>query len=381
MEKITVALENNKKVGSPLLWASLVFMLYLLLLSVTMVGGGFKMATGDQAKVLFEFASHPIAGLMIGLVATALIQSSSTVTSIIVGLVAGGLPVETAIPMIMGANIGTTVTNTIVSLAHIREKDEFKNAFASATIHDFFNILAVIIFLPLEIMFGIFEKVSEWLVSFFVSTGDMSIKSFNFIKPITKPVVKAIESHLSFLNSEMIGVSLIIGGIFTIFIAITFMGKLMKKLMVGRAKEILKNAIGKGPLHGIFSGTLVTVLVQSSSTTTSLIIPLVGNKILKVKEIYPFTIGSNIGTCITALLAATAVTGDFAVFALQIALVHLSFNLAATIVIFGIPFLRKIPLNSSHWISDLAIKNRGVVFVYLISLFVVIPSAILFLTV
>lgn len=381
MKKITVGLENNKKVGSPLLWASLAFMLYLLLLSVTMVGSGFKMATGDQAKILFEFASHPIAGLMIGLVATALIQSSSTVTSIIVGLVAGGLPVETAIPMIMGANIGTTVTNTIVSLAHIREKDEFKNAFASATIHDFFNILAVIIFLPLEIMFGIFEKVSEWLVSFFVSTGDMSIKSFNFIKPITKPVVKAIESQLSFLNSEMIGVSLIIGGIVTIFIAITFMGKLMKKLMVGRAKEILKNAIGKGPLHGIFSGTLVTVLVQSSSTTTSLIIPLVGNKILKVKDIYPFTIGSNIGTCITALLAATAVTGDFAVFALQIALVHLSFNLAATIVIFGIPFLRNIPLNTSHWISDLAIKNRGVVFVYLISLFVVIPSTILFLTV
>lgn len=381
MKKITVDLENNKKVGSPLLWASLAFMLYLLLLSVTMVGSGFKMATGDQAKVLFEFASHPIAGLMIGLVATALIQSSSTVTSIIVGLVAGGLPVETAIPMIMGANIGTTVTNTIVSLAHIREKEEFKNAFASATIHDFFNILAVIIFLPLEIMFGIFEKISEWLVSFFISTGDMSIKSFNFIKPITKPVVKTIETQLSFLNSEVIGFSLIIGGIITIFIAITFMGKLMKKLMVGRAKEILKNAIGKGPLHGIFSGTLVTVLVQSSSTTTSLIIPLVGNKILKVKDIYPFTIGSNIGTCITALLAATAVTGEFAVFALQIALVHLSFNLAATIVIFGIPLLRNVPLNTSHWISDLAIKNRGVVFIYLISIFVVIPSAILFLTV
>ena len=142
------------KIGSPFLWFGLAFMLYLLLLSVTMVGGGFKLATGDQAKALFEFASNPIAGLMIGLVATALIQSSSTVTSIIVGLVAGGLPVELAIPMIMGANIGTTVTNTIVSLAHIREKEEFKNAFASATIHDFFNILAVIIFLPLEIVFN-----------------------------------------------------------------------------------------------------------------------------------------------------------------------------------------------------------------------------------
>ncbi|NMT50832.1 Na/Pi symporter, partial [Vibrio parahaemolyticus] len=120
----------------------------------------------------FEFAAHPVAGLMIGLVATALIQSSSTVTSIIVGLVAGGLPVETAIPMVMGANIGTTVTNTLVSLGHVRCKEEFKRAFASATIHDFFNLLAVAIFLPLEMMFGILEKVSHWLVSPLLATGD-----------------------------------------------------------------------------------------------------------------------------------------------------------------------------------------------------------------
>ncbi|NMS64749.1 Na/Pi symporter, partial [Vibrio parahaemolyticus] len=151
---------------------------YLLLLAVSMVGSGFKWATGDQAKVLFEFAAHPVAGLMIGLVATALIQSSSTVTSIIVGLVAGGLPVETAIPMVMGANIGTTVTNTLVSLGHVRCKEEFKRAFASATIHDFFNLLAVAIFLPLEMMFGILEKVSHWIVSPLLATGDMSIKGF-----------------------------------------------------------------------------------------------------------------------------------------------------------------------------------------------------------
>lgn len=120
-------------------WTNLAFMIYLLLLAVTMVGDGFKWAAAEQAKVLFEFASHPVAGLMIGLVATALIQSSSTVTSIIVGLVAGGLPIETAIPMVMGANIGTTVTNTIVSLGHIRNKEEFKRAFASATIHPTFR--------------------------------------------------------------------------------------------------------------------------------------------------------------------------------------------------------------------------------------------------
>lgn len=375
------AVASQQRSANWIRWANLVFMLYLLLLAVSMVGSGFKLATGEQAKTLFAFASHPVAGLMIGLVATALIQSSSTVTSIIVGLVAGGLPVETAIPMIMGANIGTTVTNTLVSLGHLRCKHEFKRAFASATIHDFFNLLAVIIFLPLEMMFGILEKISHWLVSPMLATGDMSIKGFNFIKPITKPVVSALKEPLTTYGDVAGGVALILVGIATVFLAITVMGKLMKKLMVGRAKDILQRAIGKGPLHGIVSGSIVTVLVQSSSTTTSLMVPLVGTGVLKVKDVYPFTLGANIGTCITALLAATAVTGEFAVFALQIALVHLTFNILATAFIFGIPFLRDLPLKGADIISNLAMENKLVVVAYLICVFVIMPGTILALTV
>ncbi|WP_286118384.1 Na/Pi symporter [Vibrio ordalii] len=361
-------------------WANLAFMLYLLLLAVAMVGSGFKWATGDQAKVLFEFASHPIAGLMIGLVATALIQSSSTVTSIIVGLVAGGLPVEMAIPMVMGANIGTTVTNTLVSLGHVRCQVEFKRAFASATIHDFFNLLAVVIFLPLEMMFGILEKISHWLVSPLLSTGDMSMKGLDFIGPLTKPVVSGLKSQLSIFGDTIGGIALISLGIFTIFIAITAMGKLMKSLMVGRAKELLKNAIGRGPLHGIASGSIVTILVQSSSTTTSLMVPLVGSGVLKVRDIYPFTLGANIGTCITALLAATAVSGEFAVFALQIALVHLTFNLLATLLIYGVPFLRELPIKGAEMIAEMATKNKAIVAGYLLSVFIIMPGGILALT-
>ncbi len=361
-------------------WANLAFMLYLLLLAVAMVGSGFKWATGDQAKVLFEFASHPIAGLMIGLVATALIQSSSTVTSIIVGLVAGGLPVEMAIPMVMGANIGTTVTNTLVSLGHVRCQVEFKRAFASATIHDFFNLLAVLIFLPLEMMFGILEKISHWLVSPLLSTGDMSMKGLDFIKPITSPIITALKGQLITFGEVVGGVMLIVLGIATIFVAITVMGKLMKSLMVGRAKEILKDAIGRGPLHGILSGSIVTVLVQSSSTTTSLMVPLVGTGVLKVRDVYPFTLGANIGTCITALLAATAVSGEFAVFALQIALVHLTFNVLATVLIYGVPFLRELPSKGAEMIAEMATKNKAVVAGYLLSVFIIMPGGILALT-
>ncbi len=380
MNQATTAAAPASSKANMLRWANLAFMLYLLLLSVTMVGSGFKWATGDQAKTLFEFASHPVAGLMIGLVATALIQSSSTVTSIIVGLVAGGLPVQLAIPMIMGANIGTTVTNTLVSLGHVRCNNEFKRAFASATIHDFFNLLAVAIFLPLEMMFGILEKASHWLVSPMLATGDMSIKGFNFIKPITKPVVSAIKEPLATFGDTVGGIILIALGIATIFVAITVMGKLMKSLMVGRAREILKNAIGRGPIHGIASGSIVTILVQSSSTTTSLMVPLVGSGVLKVRDIYPFTLGANIGTCITALLAATAVSGEFAVYALQIALVHLVFNVLATLFIFGIPFLRELPVKAADFISDMAVKNKTVVAGYLVAIFLVLPGSILALT-
>ena len=361
-------------------WANLALMLYVLLIAVSMIGSGFKWAVGEEAKTLFAFASHPVAGLMIGIVATALIQSSSTVTSIIVGLVAGGLPVETAIPMVMGANIGTTVTNTLVSLGHARCKDEFRRAFTCATVHDFFNLIAVSIFLPLEMMFGILDKISSTLVAPLMFDGDLSMSGFDFMGPITKPVVGAVQDMFSVLPGVWGGVALIFLGIGLIFGAITLMGKLMRSLMVGRAKELLHNAIGRGPIHGILSGTLVTILVQSSSTTTSLMVPLVGNNVLKVREVYPFTLGANIGTCITALLAATAVTGANAVFALQIALVHLAFNVMATVFIFGTPFLRDIPIKCAEMLGEAAAKTKLAVVAYLALVFVFIPAVVMFLT-
>ncbi|MEZ8142858.1 sodium:phosphate symporter [Enterovibrio norvegicus FF-33] len=358
-------------------WAALIAMLYLLLVSVSMIGSGFKWAAGDHAKELFEFASNPVAGLMIGIIGTALIQSSSTVTSIIVGLVAGGLPVELAIPMVMGANVGTTVTNTLVSLGHARCKDEFRRAFTCATVHDFFNLIAVAIFLPLEMMTGFLAKISAWLVSPLMHADDLSMKSFNFIKPITKPVVNGAKSVFEALPGSFGGIALVIFGILLVIAAITVMGKLMKRLMVGRAREVLNSAIGRGPIHGIASGTLVTILVQSSSTTTSLVVPLVGTNVLTVRKVYPFMLGANIGTCITALLAATAVTGDNAVFALQIALVHLTFNVLGIVVIYGLPFLRDLPVKCAETLADYAVKSKLTVVGYLATVFVLLPGLVL----
>ena len=157
-------------------------------------GWALRSATGDHAKALFAFATNPFLGLLVGTVATALIQSSSTVTSIIVGLVAGGLPVVTAVPMVMGANIGTTITNTLVSLGHVAERGEFRRAFAAATVHDFFNLLSVAIFFPIEIVFHPLEKMGLFCADLLLGTGSLSMTDLNFVSAATTPVVGVFEN-------------------------------------------------------------------------------------------------------------------------------------------------------------------------------------------
>ena len=354
-------------------WLAVLGLIYVLICAVSMIGSGFKAATGGQAQELFSFASNPYVGLVIGIVATALIQSSSTVTSLIVGMVAGGLPVGIAIPMIMGSNVGTTVTNTLVSLGHVRDKSEFRRAFSAATVHDFFNLIAVAIFLPLEIMFGLLERVSAWLTTLLVGADSYSMSDMNFMKALTKPFVNLVDGATGMLPGAMAGAAMVVIGLVLIFVAITYTGKLLKVLMVGKAKEVLHSAIGRGPVAGIASGALVTTFVQSSSTTTSLMVPLAGSGTFSLRQIYPFMLGANIGTTVTALLAATAVGGAVASSALQIALVHLMFNVFAVVVIFGLPFLRDLPLKGAEWLADIAAEKKIFAAIWMLGVFIVLP--------
>ncbi len=363
-------------------WIAIAFLIYLILLAVSMIGSGFKWASGGRegAEQLFAFATNPFMGLIMGTMATALVQSSSTVTSVIVGLVAGGLPVTTAIPMVMGANIGTTITNTLVSLGHIRSKEEFRRAFSAATVHDFFNLLGVVIFLPLEMAFGLLEKGSYFLANLIYGGDSLSLSGFNFIKPITNPVIAMFKDIFGNLPEPFGGVVLVGLGILLIFAAITVLGKLLRQVMVGRAKRVLHTAIGRGPITGIASGTAVTVLVQSSSTTTSLVVPLAGTGIFGIRDIYPFTLGANIGTCITSLLAATAISGPSAIFALQIALVHLIYNVAGVVVIYGIKLLRELPIKGAEALAIVATERKSVAVAYVLGVFFVLPGALMGIT-
>ncbi len=370
----------NPIIKKVLAWTTVVLALYVLLVAVGVVGAGFKQVFGGPNGIesLFVLATNPFIGLVFGILATALIQSSSTVTAIIVGLVAGGLPISVAIPMVMGANVGTTVTNTIVSFGHVNRPSEFKKAFATATVHDFFNLLSIAIFLPLELAFGILEKLSYRLTSVVETIGSVDASGKSIFKTVVGSGTEFAQFILSGLPDVWAGVTLIITGIVLIFISILLLGKVLRDVFVGKAQKYLQSAVGKGPVTGICSGALVTVLVQSSSTTTSIIVPLAGSGVIELRHAYPFTLGANIGTTITALLAATAISGPTHEVAHQIAIAHFLYNLLGVIVIYSIKWLRNIPIAGANWIAHLGAEHKTLAIGYIFLVFFGIPGALVF---
>ncbi len=364
--------------GGPATWLTVVLLVYLLLVGVAVIGAGFKWISGgaDGAAQIFEFASNPVVGVILGTLATALVQSSSTVTSVIVGLVAGGVPVSIAVPMIMGANMGTTITNTIVSLGNLSERTAFRNSFQAATVHDFFNFFCILIFLPIEILFSPLEKLGGVAARFFSGGPDASVSDFNVLGAITKPVASWIVDSLSFLPPTVGALLVIVIGVVFVISSVLLLGKSLRAVMTGRAKHIVQRAIGGGQARGIASGTVITVLVQSSSTTTSLVVPLAGSGVLTVREVFPFTMGANIGTCITALLAATAVGGEYGVFAMQIALVHLFYNTFGVLLFSLTPVLKEMPVRAALWLGRKTEENRGYAFAYIFSVFFALPGVV-----
>ncbi|MDS2172194.1 MULTISPECIES: Na/Pi symporter [Actinomycetes] len=367
-------------------WLAVVAAVYVLITAVNVIGSGFKAATGDQAETLFAFATNPLIGLMIGVAATALTQSSSTTTSVTVGLVAGGLPLQVAIPIILGANIGTTLTNTLVSLGMVRDKEQFRRGFAAATVHDFFNLIAVLIFLPLEMAFGLLERIATFFAGH-ASDSDGGLFAAVFggigdvVKAATTPLADGIQYTVSWIPDPVRGIVMIVVAVALILMVINFIGRMLKVLMVGKAKAVFHAAMGRGPITGIGSGALMTVMVQSSSTSTALMVPLAGSGAFTLRQVYPFTIGANIGTTVTALISAFAFTGVEAHYALIAALVHLSFNVLATLVIFGLPFLRELPPRGATWLANLAAEKKIYAAVWVLGVFVALPLVLIFGTV
>lgn len=351
--------------------------LYLFLVGVKALEVGISAFGSDFVDGVFSSVANPIAGLAAGILATVLVQSSSVTTATIVGLVGSGvLPVETAVPMVMGANIGTTVTNTLASLGHVRQGPYFERAFAAATMHDYFNIIAVAILLPLQVAFGLLSTIATWLADLVEDilprggTGGSPIKA-----AIAAPVEWLEETIASLGWATVEGAVLLVVGLLLIFVALWMITRQMKTVMSGRIESAINGILGKGAGIGALSvGLLLTIAVQSSSITTSILVPLVAAGVLTLQNAFPVTLGANIGTTITALLASLAADSSDA---LVIAMAHVAFNVIGILIIYPWPPLRGIPLRLAEATGRTATRHKSLVAVYVIGLFIIVPLAIL----
>lgn len=374
--------EQHMPLGISLLnWISVGFLIYFLLCAVGLIEAGFIAVGHQTAERIFSYATNPIAGVLVGILTTSLVQSSSVTTSIVVGLVAAGMPISIAIPIVIGANFGTTLTNTFVSLGYARDRSDFKRAFSAATVHDAFNLICLLIFLPLELAFGFLQKTATAVGDLFMAVDpadNLVTADFNFINYLTEPLIDEVRGLAFGLAQPWNGLVIAAIGFVMLLVSITFVSQLLKLLLAGHARRLAVKVTSAAPSSGILTGLVATLLLQSSSATTSLIVPLAGSGVLTTKQVYPFTLGANIGTCLTAILAAFAVTGQREL-ALEIAIVHLVYNVLGVVLIYSIPFTRYLPVRLAEYVGDLGARRFVVATSYVVGIFFLIPALGIFL--
>jgi len=354
-------------------------LLYLFLLSIRLMGGALDLLGKEFVDNLFTTIRNPFLGLFVGILATSILQSSSATTSMVVGLLGScaGVDVAIAIPIIMGANIGTTVTNTIVSMAHITRREEFRRAFGGAIVHDLFNVLTVIVLFPLECYTHILQRLAEGMSAGFRGIGGVAIG--RPIAAVTEPIVEGMQYSLLGItagHAKLAGVVMLVFAAVTLLSTLVLMVNLSRRAIVGRVGTVL-DLLFKRPARALLFGVLLTALVRSSSITTSLVVPLVGAGILTLEQIYPYTLGANIGTTVNTLIAALATVGVGATAGLTIAFSHLLFNILGISIFYP---LRVIPISLARAFAEQVGKRRALALVWLAVCFYVIPLALILIS-
>jgi len=345
--------------------------LFIFLFALDLMISSLQQLGANAADTILMATSNPFTALFIGLLVTAIIQSSSATTSMVVALVASGaLSLQGAVPIIMGANIGTTITSTIVSLGFITKKKEFKRAVTAGTYHDFFNILTVLILFPLEYYYGFLSGMSQQLAATFfdpVTTGSVGKVSF-----LGSSLGSMIDQLVALIGN---GVVLVLLSFSLLFGSILLFRRMISNMLGLRTQERVKQYFFKSPVQSFGWGLLITAAIRSSTITTSLVVPLVAKKVVRLKGVVPFILGANIGTTITAFIASMSNSN----IAISIAISHFLFNFIGVLIFTLIPYVRTIPVKLAKGLGALTMKYRLAGFLYILLTFFFIPFSLIYL--
>lgn len=383
---------------------------YLFFLAIGFMGSGMKASfKAPVHDYLHEHAEdfNELVSFVIGLLGTSLIQSSSTVTSMAVTLTTDGvIPLIIAVGIVHGANLGTSVTSIIVGFATdlpkltgnplrdlaallVRPRSAgYRRAVGTAVVHDMFNIIMVTsLLLLVEIPFGAIRGVSAegaHVIGGALAGGELMMEVFHWVSPktYTTPVYKLFTDNGLY---DVPGWLMAIAGLALLFGAIKgFATRVKKNVLHGEDESDLEalghKLLGKTAFDTFLRGLILTIMIQSSSATTSMVVPLAAMGMFRVKKIFPFIMGANIGTTTTALIAASANVGEPGFEAgMTIALSHFMLNTVAVALVAGIPPLQTTILGAAELIADLAARWPGILLLYLATLMFVVPAIVYFL--
>ena len=346
------------------------FILYLFLFSLEMMSISAQLFDTNIIKMALY---NPFVALVIGLLATAIFQSSSTTTSMLVVLVgSGAITITEAIPVVMGANIGTTITAIITAVGHISGKKEFRKAVSAAFIHHNFKLLTAILLFPLEYYFHTLSKIAVYFSQLISNEQVNKNESSSFLYKYTiDPLVTLFTQEFALNPLTNFIVSLLL-----LFISIRLFIALLRNSLVGESQKNLDLYVFGGPIKAFSWGMVTTALIHSSTVTTSFMVPLVATDKVSLRKAFPFIIGANIGTTFTALVAALSKSPN----AMSIALAHFLFNFIGMLLFFPMPYLREVPLLLAKKIGAFVHRYKYIIFIYVLMIFFLIPFLLIALS-
>lgn len=186
-------------------------------------------------------------------------------------------------------------------------------------------------------------------------------------------------------NENTIGIVLTILSLAVVILALVFISKLLGSIFRGPVAKAIQKIVNAEPknflarhLIGYFSiaiGCLLTMILQSSSVFTSSLVPLVGMGIVSLERVFPLTLGSNIGTTFTGVIAALGQSTNFKQ-SIQIAIVHTFFNISGIAIWYPVPFLRRAPLSIARYLGERSSHHRWFAVAYLIVVFIITPAVL-----
>lgn len=361
-------------------WLGVAAFGYLFFLAIDLIGQGMKHSFAPTVQAFLAEQAEaftPLRSFVLGLLGTVLAQSSSAMTSMIVVLSQEGvLPLLLASGLIFGSNLGTSVTSSLVAFAAdapastgrplrdlgallFRPRTEaFRRAVGTAVVHDFFNILMVTsLLLAVEIPTGWIlgaADLSARHLGAHVTDGDRVLAVIGVLSPSTwtRPVTTLILDGPVWLVPAAWSPPLWLGGAVGVtaglpLLFVSLRGftrrtreRLLAHLPADDLPSLGQQLLGTRPIDAFLRGLVLTILVQSSSATTSLVVPLAALGLFDVRRIFPFILGTNLGTTVTALLAATSGAGEPGFHAgLTVALSHLYLNALGVLLAVSIPGL------------------------------------------